>query len=147
MTLALNLTDMAAGDPALVNLRSRTPSVRPMTRVEDLRADAEARYIETQDQLESEIAEAEARLDVLLGSGQASALLSDSRQSDREEAIRLREQISRTREQLRSIERDFRRDIDALNADLQFWTIGVPPALVILFGVAGLFVRRRRRRA
>lgn len=147
MTLALNLTDMAAGDPALVNLRSRTPSVRPMTRVEDLRADAEARYIETQDQLESEIAEAEARLDVLLGSGQASALLSDSRQSDRDEAIRLREQISRTREQLRSIERDFRRDIDALNADLQFWTIGVPPALVILFGVAGLFVRRRRRRA
>jgi len=146
MTLALNLTDMAAGDPALVNLRSRAPSFRPMTRVEVLRADAEARYIETQDRLESEIAEAEARLDALLGSGQASALVSGSRQDDRDEAIRLREQISRTRTQLRDIERDFRRDIDALNADLQFWTIGVPPALVILFGVAGSIVRRRRRR-
>ncbi|WP_339333548.1 GldG family protein [uncultured Maricaulis sp.] len=146
LTLALNLIDMAAGDPALVGLRSRTPSLRPMTRVEGLRSAAEARYIEAQDTLEAEIADAQARLATLLGSGQASALLSDSLASDREEAMRLRQQILQGRSELRGIERDFRRDIDALNADLQFWTIGVPPALVILFGIAGSIVRRRRRR-
>ncbi|OLF75387.1 hypothetical protein AWH62_06075 [Maricaulis sp. W15] len=146
LTLALNLIDMAAGDPALVSLRSRTPSLRPMTRVERLRADAEARYVAAQDALETQIADAEARLDRLLGSGQASALLASSRASDREEAMRLRAEILQTRAELRAIERDFRRDIDALNADLQFWTIGVPPALVILFGIVGSIVRRRRRR-
>ncbi|WP_291843659.1 Gldg family protein [Maricaulis sp.] len=147
LTLALNLVDMAAGDPALVSLRSRTPSLRPMTRVENLRAEAEARYVAAQDALEAQIEDAEARLDALLESGQASALLADSRVSDREEAMRLRQEIQQTREDLRAIERDFRRDIDALNADLQFWTIGVPPALVILFGILGSVVRRRRRRA
>jgi len=146
LTLALNLIDMAAGDPALVSLRSRSPSLRPMTRVENLRADAEARYVAAQDTLEAEMAEAEARLEALLGSGQASALLSDSRASDREEAIQLRQQILETREELRGIERDFRQDIDQLNADLQFWTIGIPPALVILFGVIGSIIRRRRGR-
>ena len=146
LTLALNLIDMAAGDPALVSLRSRTPSLRPMARVERLRAEAEARYVETQDRLEAEIADAQDRLSVLLNSGQASALLADSQASDRDEAMRLREQILQGREALRGIERDFRQDIDALNADLQFWTIGVPPALIILLGIAGAVVRRRRRR-
>jgi len=146
LTLALNLIDMAAGDPALVSLRSRAPSLRPMSRVERLRAEAETRYVETQDRLEAEIAEAQDRLSALLTSGQASALLADSQAGDREEAMRLREQILQGREALRGIERDFRRDIDSLNADLQFWTIGFPPALVILVGIAGTVVRRRRRR-
>ncbi|WP_300542574.1 GldG family protein [Maricaulis sp.] len=145
LVLAMNLVDMAAGDPALIGLRSRTPSLRPMTRVERLRDEAEARYVEIQNALEAEIAEAEARLDTLTGSGRASAFLSGSDAAGREEAERLRRQIAETRAELRAVERDFRRDIDALNASLQFWTIGVPPALVILAGLAGAVVRRRRR--
>lgn len=145
LTLALNLIDMAAGDPALIGLRSRAPSLRPMVRVERLREEAEARYLEIQDALENEIAEAESRLSTLTGSGRASAFLSGSGRAEREEADRLRHQIAETRAELRAVERDFRRDIDALSASLQFWTIGVPPALVILLGIAGALVRRRRR--
>ena len=59
----------------------------------------------------------------------------------------MRGQIAEVRAELRAVERDFRRDIDALNDNLQFWTIGVPPALVILAGLAGAVIRRRRRRA
>lgn len=145
LTLALNLIDMAVGDPALIGLRSRTPSLRPMSRVERLREEAEARYVEIQETLEDEIAEAETRLSTLTGSGQASAFLAGSGSEQREEAERLRHQIAETRAELRAVERDFRRDIDALNARLQFWTIGVPPALVILLGIAGAVIRRRRR--
>lgn len=145
LTLALNLIDMAAGDRALIEVRSRTPSLRPMTRVERLREAAEARYVEIQEALEQEIADAEARLDNLTGTGQASAFLSASGAAQREEAERLRRQIAETRAELRAVERDFRRDIDALSAALQFWTIGVPPVLVILLGIAGAVLRRRRR--
>lgn len=144
LSLAMNLIDMAAGDPALIGLRSRAPSVRPMTRVDTLRAEAETRYVTLQDRLEAEIAEAETRLQQLLGSGQASSLVDPGARAGRDEAIALRQQILTTRAHLREVERDFRHDIDALNANLQFWTIGVPPALVILIGIFGALIRRRR---
>jgi len=144
LALAMNLVDMAAGDPALIGLRSRAPSARPMTRVDTLRAEAEARYVEIQDRLEAEIEAAEMRLQELLGSGQASGLADPDARAGRDEAMALRQQILATRAHLREVERDFRHDIDALNASLQFWTIGVPPALVVLLGLAGTLVRRRR---
>ena len=145
LILVMNLIDMAAGDPALIGLRSRTPSVRPMSRVDALREQAEARYVEVQERLETEIAEAEARLTALTLQGSTSALLGNGGAEARAEAARLREQISERRAELRAVERDFRRDIDALNANLQFWTIGIPPALIILAGIAGSLFRRRRR--
>lgn len=144
LALAMNLVDMAAGDPDLIGLRSRAPSVRPMTRVDALRAEAETRYVEIQDRLEAEIDEAETRLQQLLGSGQASGLADPGARAGRDEAIALRQQILTTRAHLREVEREFRHDIDALNSNLQFWTIGVPPALVILIGIFGAMTRRRR---
>jgi len=145
LTMAMNLIDMAVGDPALVSLRSRSPSNRPMTRVDDLRSEAETRYVEIQDQLEAELDDAEERLQVLQGSGSTSALFAQTNAEARQEARLLRQQIADTRTRLREVEREFRSDIDALDANLQFWTIGVPPALVILMGLAGTLVRRRRR--
>ncbi|MHA6287961.1 Gldg family protein [Maricaulis sp. CAU 1757] len=147
LTLALNLIDIAAGDPALIEVRSRAPSLRPMTRVEALRSEAEARYIEIQSALETEIAEAEERLSALQGSGGATALSALSSPEERAEAARLRSEIAETQARLRDIERDFRRDIDALNARLQMWTIAVPPLVVVLAGLGGLIWRRRRRTA
>ena len=144
LALAMNLVDIAAGDPALIGLRSRAPSARPMTRVDALRAEAEARYVEIQDRLEAEIDAAESRLQELLGSGQASGLADPGARAGRDEAMALRQQILGTRAHLREVEREFRHDIDALNSNLQFWTIGVPPALVVLLGLAGALTRRRR---
>jgi hypothetical protein len=116
-----------------------------MLRVEALRAEAEERYFETQSRLESEISAAEAELERLQGTGGTSALYGGDQQV-RNEALALRAQISDARRQLRDVERDFRQDIDALDASLQFWTIGVPPALVIFGALLGSLVRRRRRK-
>jgi ABC-2 type transport system permease protein len=144
LSVAMNLIDMAVGDPALIGLRSRAPSYRSMTRVDALRADAELQYVEIQDRLEAEIADAETRLLALQGSGDASALFGNTSDAGRDEARQLRQQISDTRARLREVERDFRQEIDALDASLQFWAIGLPPALVILLGLLGTIVRRRR---
>lgn len=142
--LALNLVDVAIGDRALIGLRSRTPSARLMTRVIALREAAEETYRDAQDNLLAELAEAETRLQELEAAGGASALAGASTQ-DRQDAILLRQEIESGRARLREIEASFRAEIDALDAGLQFWTISVPPALIILAGVAGALVRRRRR--
>ena len=46
----------------------------------------------------------------------------------------------------RRIERGFRVEIDALERALLFWTVWVPPALVLLAGFVFLLLRRRRPR-
>ena len=142
--LILNLADRLAGDPALVGLRSRAGSARPMTRVEALRTEAEARYLELQDQLQSELAGAEARLAELSREGRASAL-GGAGAEDSGEAAALRTEILNAREQLREIERGFRVEIDALERALLFWTLWLPPGLVIAVGIAAGVLRQRRR--
>ena len=57
-------------------------------------------------------------------------------------SVRLREDIVTTRASLRQIERDFRREIDALELNLRIFTILGGPALL---GLIGLFLWWRRR--
>jgi ABC-2 type transport system permease protein len=143
LALILNLADRLAGDPALVSLRSRAGSNRPMTRVEALRADAEARYLELQGRLQAELAQAEARLQDLNAAGRASAL-GGADAADSAEAEALRSQIIDARSRLREIERGFRVEIDALESSLQFWTVWAPPMGVIVAGFGFALWRRRR---
>jgi ABC-type uncharacterized transport system involved in gliding motility auxiliary subunit len=143
-TLILNLADRLAGDPALVGLRSRAGSARPMDRVEALRADAEARYRTLQDELQAELLEAETRLATLNAAGRASAL-GGADADDQAEAAALRGQILDARERLREIERGFRVEIDALEQRLMVWTIWLPPlSVIVMAGVIFLLQRRRR---
>lgn len=145
LSLALNFADALAGDPALVSLRSRSSSARPMTRVETLRSQAEARYLQLQERLTAELAEAEEELASLNRQGQASAL-SGAGSDETARASALRAQIVDARQRLRDIERGFRVEIDALERSLIVWTVWVPPLLVMLGAVLFLVIRRRRRR-
>lgn len=144
LALVLNLVDRLAGDRALVSLRSRSSSNRPMTRVDDLRTRAEARYLTLQDTLQAELSEAEGRLDELTRLGRASAL-GGAGSADAAEAEALRLQILDARERLREIERGFRVEIDALENRLLLWTLWLPPLVVLVFGVIAALWRRRRR--
>jgi ABC-2 type transport system permease protein len=144
LALVLNLVDRLAGDRALVSLRSRSSSNRPMTRVDALRTAAEARYLTLQDTLQAELSEAEGRLDELTRLGRASAL-GGAGSDDAAEADALRTQILDARERLREIERGFRVEIDALENRLLLWTLWLPPLVVLVFGVSAALVRRRRR--
>jgi len=144
LALILNLADRLAGDRALVSLRSRSPSDRPMVRVETLRSEAEARYLSLQDSLQAELIEAEAALEALTRSGRASAL-GGAGVEDAAQAQALRAQILDARARLRDIERGFRQDIDALQARLLLWTLWLPPAFVLCAGLVTSLLRRRRR--
>ena len=144
LALILNMADRLAGDPALVSLRSRAGSARPMDRVEALRAAAEARYVDLQARLQAELAEAEARLAELNAQGRASAL-GGAAPADSAEAEALRTRIVEARQRLREVERGFRVEIDALRRGLMIWTVWAPALLVMVLGLG--FAAWRRRRA
>lgn len=144
LSLVLNLVDRLAGDRALVTLRSRSRSDRPMTRVDALRTEAEARYLTLQDNLQAELSEAEGRLEELTRLGRASAL-GGAGSADAAEADALRAQILDARERLREIERGFRVEIDALENQLLLWTLWLPPLAVLVLGVIAAVWRRRHR--
>ena len=118
-----------------------------MKRIDDMRSAAEAKYFRQQAELESNLKKAQDRLEELqqIGStdgfyaGDAAADLTDE---ERAELAQLRGRIVTLRGQLRDIERDYRRNIDRLEATLKAINIWGGPILVAL---AGLFVWRRQR--
>jgi hypothetical protein len=118
-----------------------------MKRVEAMRDEAQERFFDEQARLESSLAESQARLEELQQVGATDGffegdLEANLNDAERAELARLREDIVETRSRLRSIERDFRREIDGLEAWLKFFNIFGGP---IIIGALGLFVWWRRR--
>ncbi|GJL96565.1 MAG: hypothetical protein DHS20C06_03820 [Hyphobacterium sp.] len=141
--LLLNLVDLALGDPALLQLRSLPSSARPMSRVNSLRAEAEAEYSDEQAMLEIRTAEIQAELDGVL-SGRPLPSGTHTAESPEIRIGQLRADLAAARDRLRSIERSFREAIDGLEARLRFWTMWIPPIAILLIGlVVGLWRRRR----
>lgn len=144
--LVLNAIDALSGGGELSRLRSRAPSLRPMTRIDRMRESAEAKYFRQQAELENRLATAQSRLEELQDisatdgffSGDLEAVLSED---ERAELAKLRADIVELRERLRSIERDYRRDIDRLEGMLKLINIWGGPLLI---GLIGLLVWRRQ---
>ena len=71
-------------------MRSRGSFSRPFTKVEELRAEAEARYLQTEQRLQQELAETERRLGELQSSREdtGSLLLTDAQQAEMRAALK-----------------------------------------------------------
>lgn len=138
----LNALDNLGGDPALTELRSRAPAARPMSRVDDLRQAARTRLFAEQERLEALLKQAEERI------GALEARRAGGAASTPEELAAINQyrfEMAEIRGQLRGVEREFRRDIDALEGQLVFLNVWLPPILVGLAGIA-VFVWRTRKR-
>lgn len=143
----MNALDSLAGGTDLMSLRARAPGLRPMTRVDEMRSAAQLRFFAEQARLEAVLRDSQERLDQLQAMGAEDGFFDGdirSQLSPEEEIERQRilETIVETREGLRQIERDFRREIDALELSLKAFTILGGPALMLLLG---LFVWWRQR--
>ncbi len=151
-TFVVNAIDNLMGSDALISLRSRSASERPFKVVDELRRSAEAQYLREEEELNAKISSTEARLrdlqrqapetDGLEGAYNIAAL-SEEQQAEVE---RFRRELAESRAALRDVQRNLRKDIDALGNRLRILNIGVLPLLVGLFAV-GMFYLRSRRRA
>src|SRR5262249_45835553 len=120
----LNALDNLGGDEALTALRSRAPAARPMDRVDNLRAAARERLYKEQERLEALLKDAEANLAGLEKAGQGGAARTPQELA---QMAQFREQANHVRRQLRGVEREFRRDIDALAFSLTVVNVWLPP--------------------
>jgi ABC-type uncharacterized transport system involved in gliding motility auxiliary subunit len=144
------VVEQLAGDPALINLSSRSVSTRPLTVVKQMEADAQQRYLGKMKALEDDLNQTKEKLSALEKkpkpgekppAGATEVKLSPEQQ---QEVDNFRKKVVETRRELKDVRRELRADSEAL----EFWTkvfnIGFMPVIVTIIGIAlGLWRRRR----
>ena len=147
--LVTNLADTLAGGDNLISLRSRGESLRPFTLVDAMRADADARYRQTERALTERLQVTERRLRELrqgpggAAQGAAQTVITPEQRAEIDAA---RAEIVRTRQELRGVQRGLRQGIENLETWLRLVNIALVPALITAFAI-GLALLRGRRRA
>jgi ABC-type uncharacterized transport system involved in gliding motility auxiliary subunit len=147
LALAMGMVEQFAAGDALISLRSRAASFRPLTVVRELEAEAQKQYFGRIQSLEEELQKTNEKLQELqkaqgAGPGSKSAqILTPEQQA---ELDRFRKTVAETRLALKEVRKNLRQDAESL----VFWTkvanIALMPLLVTLFGLALALLRRRR---
>jgi ABC-type uncharacterized transport system involved in gliding motility auxiliary subunit len=142
-----NLVGTLAGGDVLLGLRSRGVAVRPFDMVDRIRSDAEARFRQTEETLQTHLNDVQKQLTDLRGASgpNAQAVMTPAQQTAIEQA---RQDILTTRQKLRSVQFDLQSDITSLQNELRaFDIVLVPAVLAIVAIVLGILRGRRRARA
>ncbi|MFC0389006.1 Gldg family protein [Muricoccus vinaceus] len=143
--LLTNLADTLAGGDNLISLRSRGESLRPFTMVDAMRSEADARFRQTERNLTERLQATERRLRELRQGpgGNAQTVITPEQRAEIDAA---RNEIVRTRQELRGVQRGLRQGIENLETWLRVVNIALVPLLITAFAI-GLAVLRGRRRA
>jgi ABC-type uncharacterized transport system involved in gliding motility auxiliary subunit len=142
----MSAIDNLMGSNELISLRARDKIDRPFTVVEELRRSAERRFLAEQEALEKRVAEAERKLTELqIGGAQGQ----EAGPSEAEAAAidRFRAELLESRKKLREVQRDLRRDVETLGANLRFVNIALVPLLLAVLAAGAGVLRYRRRKA
>jgi ABC-type uncharacterized transport system involved in gliding motility auxiliary subunit len=143
-SLAVNAVDNMLGNRDLISIRTRASSGRPFDRVEEIRVAAERSYRATEERLQMELQDTEAKLaDLQAAKGEGDMLVISEEQQ--QEIQRFMDRKLEIRRELRQVQHDLQSDIDRLGTRLKLVNIGLIPVLVMVAAlVYGL--RRKKRR-
>jgi ABC-type uncharacterized transport system involved in gliding motility auxiliary subunit len=146
-TLLMNAAENMMGRSDLITLRSRSRAQRPFTVVQDLRRDAEIRFLAEAQSLQRRVQQAEASLRSLQGQApqggaQGGQMLTPAQEAEVE---RFRKVLVETRARLREVQANLRRDVVNLGNVLAFINIALVPILVAAAALGLAMIRRRRR--
>jgi ABC-type uncharacterized transport system involved in gliding motility auxiliary subunit len=141
-SLVVNLADQLLGSSDLIGIRTRASTTRPFNRVEELKLSAEARFRDTEQRLQAELEETERTLTEMQSLREDSELtvLTEEQQQEVQRFVDRKLQI---RSELRQVQHDLTRDIEALGMRLKFINIVLVPLLIV---IAALLLRQWRRR-
>jgi ABC-2 type transport system permease protein len=147
----LNGADILAGSDALVGLRSRTPSLRPLVVVDRLKAEAQARLLEEQQQLQTKLEAATARLDELEAKSAGAGFFSSGDTAglsgaEQAEVTRFRSEVQDTRKRLRGVQEGVRASVAQVKTMLIALSGILVPLFVTLAGLAVFTLRRTKAR-
>ena len=141
LNLALNIIEYLSGNDALREIRSRGQFQRPFTRVIALQQEAQLKYQQEENQLQTGLDKVQRELNDLLKGvqkGDKEILLPKEVQ---DQIASFREQERQTRRELREVRKILRQDIEELGNNLLLANLLIVPGFVGLFGF--LIYRRR----
>lgn len=141
----VNSLDNLTGSGDLISVRARATFTRPFTRVQDLRLEAEGRFRDTEERLQQELRDTEAKLGELQASREdvSTTILSPEQET---ELQRFREQRLRIRKELRQVQRNLDQQIEDLGTWLKVINIALVPLAITAVSIALLLLERRRQR-
>lgn len=132
---AINSLENLSGSSDLIGLRSRSPKKRPFKVVDNLRRQAEDRFLQEEQRLQQKLVTAEQRLNNLSRSsneGDKEMLLSRAQQ---QEIKNFRQEMLNTRKELRRVKHSLNQGIEGLGSLLKFIHIGLIPISIIILGL------------
>ena len=143
-TLVANTAEQLLGSSDLIGIRTRASTNRPFDRVEALKLQAEAQFRDTEEGLQAELEETERKLtemQSLRQDGELTVLTS----GQQEEVQRFVDRKLQIRSELRQVQHELSRDIEALGMRLKFINIVLVPVLIIIAALVFGQMRRRRQ--
>jgi ABC-type uncharacterized transport system involved in gliding motility auxiliary subunit len=139
-----NLVDNLSGSSALLSIRGRSSSQRPFTRVEALRHAADRKFLQKEQELESELAETKQRLSELQpAKGERDTSTSAEQKQEIEQFLQRQLAISK---ELRDVQHQLNAEIDALGTRLKVLNIVALPLVITIIGLLYGWRRTRRNR-
>ena len=139
----VNALESLLGSADLITVRSRATYSRPFTKVEELRVAAEAQYRETEQRLQTELADTERRLGELQSSREDTGNILVTPEQ-RVEIDRFIEQRSAIRKDLRAVQRNLDKNIEQLGTMLKIINMALVPVLLTAFVLIAAWRRSRR---
>jgi len=143
--LIVNALDNLGGSSALISIRSRGRFTRPFGVVQDLRREAETRYLQNANDLQARLAETESKLGELQSTTSNENILSLSPEQETA-IIQFQDEKLRIRKQLRDVRHQLNEDIDTLGSTLKFLNIALVPLLLTMLLLVVNFLRMSRSR-
>ena len=142
----VNLADYYSGSRDLIQLRGRNVAKRRFHVVDDLRSQAEEKFLVQEQQLQEQLVQTEQRLATLQKKGQeGNSLVYQAEQQ--KEIERFSEQLLKLRTELRNVQHQLNDTIERLGSWLKFINIVLMPLMITIFalGFYGVIHRRRKR--
>jgi ABC-type uncharacterized transport system involved in gliding motility auxiliary subunit len=139
-----NLVDNLSGSSALLSIRGRSSSQRPFTRVLALKHAADRKFLQKEQELQSELADTKQRLDELQPvKGTRDEATSTEQKHEIEQFLKRELEISK---ELRDVQHQLNAEIDALGMRLKVINIVLLPMLITVIGLLYGWRRTQRNR-
>jgi ABC-type uncharacterized transport system involved in gliding motility auxiliary subunit len=144
--LVMNAVENMMGSNDLISLRTRERSARPFLVVDQIRREAEGRFLAEEQALQEKVNTTQANLRALQGQNQQSAAGAPVLSKDQQTQIdKFRRDLVQTRASLRQVQASLRQNVERLGTTLAFLNIALVPLLIGAAAIALSFLRSRRR--
>ena len=146
LSVAQNLVEQLAGDSNLIGARSRATATKPFTKINEMKAQAEASYQNKIKELEDSLAETQRKLNELQKNKEKGQrfILSPEQQT---ELAKFKQKQADVKKELKLVRRGLTLDIDNLENRLKWINIATMPAVVTFTGLLLAFFKRKRTTA